>query len=96
MGNGKQLDAAHWQEGNQGGTELPSRYQLLQVVNVRLCKTDTPLTATVRGVHFYPGKVKYDLGVWSTDDTNTETRIYNVDSIFVEDAFQHSAQVKAE
>lgn len=65
---------------------LPSQFQPNQVVQVQFKKDDTPITATVRGVHFYPGKVKYDLGLWlgdgSVDDPEIETRIYNVDSEF--------------
>lgn len=37
--------------------------------------------AFVKGVHFYPGKVKYDLEIRFND--GTATRIYNVDSAFL-------------
>jgi hypothetical protein len=66
---------------------LPSAFQIDQVVNVQFKKGTYALNATVRGVHFYRGKVKYDLGLWlgdgSVDDPETETRIYNIDSIYV-------------
>lgn len=66
---------------------LPSAFQVDQVVRLRFQKNGDPITATVRGVHFYKGKVKYDLGLWlgdgSVDDPETETRVYNVDSCFV-------------
>ncbi len=66
---------------------LPSAYQVDQVVKLKLQKNGEPINATVRGVHFYRGKVKYDLGLWlgdgSIDDPETETRVYNVDSLYV-------------
>lgn len=66
---------------------LPSQFQPNQVVHLKFRKDDIPFTATVRGVHFYVGKVKYDLGLWlgdgSVDHPETETRIYNVDSVYV-------------
>lgn len=66
---------------------LPSAFQIDQVVSVQFKKGTYALSATVRGVHFYRGKVKYDLGLWlgdgSVDDPETETRIYNIDSIYV-------------
>ncbi len=39
------------------------------------------LTALVRGVHFFSGKVKYDLELRFYGDYST--RIYNVDELFV-------------
>ena len=67
--------------------QLPSRFQPQQVVRLQFRKNDKPFLATVKGVHFYTGKVKYDLGLWlgdgSVDDPETETRIYNVDSAFL-------------
>lgn len=77
-------------EYEKSQAQLPSRCQLNQVVHVHFMRKDNPLVATVRGIHFYPGKVKYDLGLWlgdgSVDNPETETRIYNVDSVFVEPA----------
>lgn len=70
--------------------QLPSALQPNQVAKLQFREKDEPLTATVRGVHFYPGKVKYDLGLWlgdgSVDDPERESRIYNVDSAFVSPA----------
>lgn len=69
---------------------LPSALQPNQVAKLQFRKNDEPIMATVRGVHFYPGKVKYDLGLWlgdgSVDDPKYESRIYNVDSVFVHNA----------
>jgi hypothetical protein len=69
---------------------LPSAYQIDQVVSVSFKKGGDAITATIGGVHFYRGKVKYDLGLWlgdgSADDPETETRIYNIDSIYVKSA----------
>lgn len=69
-----------------GGIELPSQLQVKQVVKVKFTDEMLPLTATVTGVHFYIGKVKYDLAIWVGDGGNDETRIYNVDSVFVSPA----------
>ncbi len=67
--------------------ELPSALQPNQVCHLQFRKEDLPLIATVRCVHFTVSKVKYDLGLWlgegGVDNADTETRIYNVDSIFV-------------
>lgn len=63
--------------------ELPSALQVNQVVKVKFTEEMLPLTATVRGVHFYIGKVKYDLALWVGEGGNDETRIYNVDSVYV-------------
>lgn len=84
-------------EGNLGGSGTervndhvmyPSRFEINQVVQVKF-KTE-PITATVRGIHFYPGKIKYDLGLWlgdgTVDNPEYESRIYNIDSIFVSPA----------
>jgi hypothetical protein len=58
-----------------------------QVVKLSLRKNDDPFLATVRGVHVYANKIKYDLGLWlgdgSVDDPERETRVYNVDSALV-------------
>lgn len=66
---------------------LPSALQFNEVAKLQFRSTDNPITCTVRGIHFYSSKVKYDLGLWlgdgSVDNPETETRIYNVDSVFV-------------
>lgn len=67
--------------------ELPSNLQVNQVGRLQFKKEMPPITVTVRGVHFYKGKVKYDLGLWlgegTVDSPEFESRIYNVDSVFV-------------
>lgn len=77
-------------EKNTQSLQLPSSLQPNQVCRLQFRKEDAPLTATVRGVHFYIGKVKYDLGLWlgdgSVGNPEYETRIYNVDSVFVSPA----------
>lgn len=72
------------------GIELPSRCQVNQVVHFKFRPNDELFIGTIRGVHFYTGKVKYDIGLWlgdgTIDDPETETRLYNVDSVFVSPA----------
>lgn len=58
---------------------LPSAAQMKQMVFVTF--KDESITATVIGVHFFEGKVKYDLKLWLKD--MMFTRIYNVDSAFI-------------
>ena len=74
-------------EKGANSIDLPSQLQINQVAKVKFRKDDVPFTATVRGVHFFISKVKYDLGLWlgdgSVDNPESETRIYNVDSVFV-------------
>jgi hypothetical protein len=61
---------------------LQSQFFIKQVVSLSL--NETTHTATVRAIHFFEGKVKYDLDVWlKADGGNSSTRIYNVDSCFV-------------
>lgn len=68
--------------------ELPSDIQLNQVVIASFLKGRG--LCTVRGIHFFPDRIKYDLGVWlgdgSVDDPERETRIYNVDQEFISPA----------
>lgn len=63
--------------------DLPSQFQLNQVVIFGKNEECKLQYATIRGVHFYRGTVKYDLGLWigdgSIDNPEKETRIYNVD-----------------
>lgn len=63
-----------------------SKFGINQVIKMKI--KDSTILATVRGVHFYEDKVKYDLALWlgdgSVDDPEWESRIYNVDSILVE------------
>jgi hypothetical protein len=63
--------------------QLPSNCQLRQVVTVQFNDDLPRAIGTIRGVHFFPGKVKYDVGIWLNNNPEDETRIYNVDSCFV-------------
>ena len=72
--------------------EYPSRFALNQGVKIYFStnqygeiNTDTlALNGTVRGVHFYEGKVKYDIELfWTNENGGVHTRIYNVDSLYV-------------
>lgn len=57
--------------------QLPSRYQINQVVHFITTLGTYICHATVKGVHFYKAEsVKYDLELW--DEAETKTRIYNV------------------
>jgi hypothetical protein len=64
---------------------LPSRFQINDKVVFIIQGKDSNFgcfDAVVKGVHFYKGKVKYDLELqFGQDDF---TRIYNIDSCFVE------------
>lgn len=66
---------------------LPSQHQIGDQVHLCLMpedediKTFPALTADVLAVHFYTGKVKYDLEIRFYGDYST--RIYNIDSLFV-------------
>jgi len=77
-------------EFNNVVLQTPSQFSLRQVVKLNFKRNSIeidPQYATVKGIHFYEGKVKYDLGLWlgdgSVDNPETESRIYNVDSIFL-------------
>jgi hypothetical protein len=73
-------------------TMYPSLFSLKQVVKIKLkdVHKDIKQLATVKGIHFYEGKVKYDLALWlgdgSVDNPEWESRIYNVDSLLLESA----------
>lgn len=63
---------------------LPSAHQIDDSVWFNLWSTSVP--SDVVGIHFYAGKVKYDLQLnmlTSNEDGEATTRIYNVDSAFV-------------
>ena len=83
-------DFCNWEHVEQPDkTLLPSRHQLDENVVHDLWGNKTD--ATIRAVHFYPGKVKYDLELFGTppqleSSQRDATRIYNVDSFFVNDA----------
>jgi hypothetical protein len=59
---------------------LPSHFQLHDKARLCFNKVDS-IPVKVNGVHFFSGKVKYDLEVEIPDEVTT--RIYNVDSCFV-------------
>jgi hypothetical protein len=81
------LDVLKYWDDSDDSMKLPSAFLPNQVVKVKFRPNDNDLLATVRGVHFYASKVKYDLGLWlgdgSVDNPEYETRIYNVDSVFL-------------
>ena len=66
---------------------LPSQHQVGDEVVLCLMPKDETLEAfpalpgIITGVHFYTGKVKYDIEVEFYGDYST--RIYNVDSVLV-------------
>lgn len=65
--------------------KLPSQFQINDKVLFEISQPESnifrTLRATVIGVHFYSGKVKYDLDIPVYDELST--RIYNIDSVFV-------------
>ena len=67
---------------------LPSRYDIGQPV--WLCLWSHKIIAEVLCVHFYEGKVKYDLNLLGEDGDTT--RIYNVDSFYVKDKVQEETK----
>jgi hypothetical protein len=69
-------------------TPTPSKHQIGDQVKFLIAQEDLPgsyraccLIATVKSVHFYAGKVKYDLELPIAGES--PTRIYNIDSCFV-------------
>ena len=56
----------------------PSMFNLYQVVSLQF--KEEPITATIRGVHFFNNNTKYDLQLWLK---GTDTRIYNVEEKFI-------------
>lgn len=58
---------------------LPSQHQIDDSVWLNLWGKS--IVSEVHAVHFYTGKVKYDLNVFG--ENGLQTRIYNVDSVFV-------------
>lgn len=63
---------------------LPSRFQLGYQVRLNFFDAGSINKCEILKVHFSPGKVLYDVGVTISGNTNY-TRIYNVDSVFVDD-----------
>jgi hypothetical protein len=68
-------------EGITKIVELPSQHQVGEAVKLSLAKDKEDFNATVIAVHFYKGKVKYDLEIPIYG--KQPTRIYNIDSCFV-------------
>lgn len=66
--------------------KLPSRHQVGDKVKFSITQNfgdnPYPFTAEIKAVHFYVGKVKYDLEIPIEDES--PTRIYNIDSCFVQ------------
>lgn len=58
---------------------LPSAHQIKE--GVWLCLWSAKIVSEILAIHFYEGKVKYDLIVFGDD--GQQTRLYNVDSAFV-------------
>lgn len=59
--------------------KLPSGHQMGDTRFINFWGAE--IIGEVCGVHFYPGKVKYDFKVFGDD--GGETKIYNIDSAFV-------------
>ncbi len=84
-------DLANWehewnqQSGMPEQTLLPSQFDIGEKVifsiNQSFGDNPFPYTAEVLAVHFYEGKVKYDLSIPIYGEP--PTRIYNIDSCFV-------------
>lgn len=79
-------DYRNWEEVERQGpnVNLPSQHAIGQPVWLRLWSHD--IIGTVLCVHFYEGKVKYDLELLGSD--GDKTRIYNVDSYYVVDRIE--------
>lgn len=60
---------------------LPSQHQINDKVKFSLNKDKDAFDAKVITVHFYEGKVKYDIEL--PTEENGKTRIYNVNSCYV-------------
>lgn len=66
-------------QNNINSLTLPSQYQIGD--NCFVTIFSAKLIGEVTAVHFYTGKVKYDLEVLA--GVGLKTRIYNIDSVFV-------------
>jgi len=81
-------DFANWKEVEKPNEQqLPSRFKHGDRAKF-ICMPDDEnlqqfpgMPCEIIGVHFYPGKVKYDLDLLFVD--NQRSRIYNVDSVLV-------------
>ena len=73
-------DVENWKEKeNYDGLMLPSAHQIGSSVFLQLWSAR--IVSEIHAVHFYEGKVKYDLIVFG--DNGEQTRLYNIDSAFV-------------
>lgn len=61
--------------------KLPSAFQHEQNVSITFFFPECRIFGIIKGVHFYGGKVKYDIELQGNEGSTT--RIYNVDSAFV-------------
>ena len=64
--------------------ELPSRFQIGDLISFRFTEDAPKIPARVHAIHFTVGKVKYDVIVHIGGDDYT--RVYNLDSYFVDEA----------
>lgn len=75
-----QADRLNWlSTQTDTGIKLPSAHQIGDAVWLALWSSR--ICSEINAVHFYEGKVKYDLKVFGED--GGVTRLYNVDSAFV-------------
>lgn len=82
---------ADWGKPNRNQV-LPSKFQIGDKVNLNFYRCGNLYGGEVVKVHFAPGKVLYDIELPVRSDPSTEetekiinyTRLYNVDSAFVE------------
>lgn len=79
-------DLANWRhDAPDRNAWFPSRYNIGDQVVLSICQVygenPYPLKAKILSVHFYEGKVKYDLEI--PVETGPPTRMYNIDSCFV-------------
>lgn len=78
---------ANWgkEEVGEYVQSLPSAHQIFDRVKVFLMpegENNFPgISGKIIGIHFYPGKVKYDVELLFSGNFNS--RVYNVDSVLV-------------
>jgi hypothetical protein len=79
-------DVANWKTENPPSANwFPSQFNINDRVMFCIHQSSGPhpypFNARILGVHFYAGKVKYDLEI--PIDNEPPTRVYNIDSCFV-------------
>lgn len=83
----KEAILANWGEKTVGENiqTLPSNHQIFDKVKVFLMpegEDNFPgISGKIIGIHFYPGKVKYDIELLFLGDFTS--RVYNIDSVLV-------------